>query len=515
MPTHRPTLVLAGAALVLFGLLPLAVMAWRITGDVGALQRLIDGRTLSLLGRTVLLGSGVVALALLVGVPFGYLVARTDLPGRNLWGALAWVPLLLPPLIMGMSWTVLAPMRGAPMTIWILGLGHFPLVATFVAKAARRIDRRQVEAARMVGGWSAQWRMEWPLIAPAAVLGATLAFVFAINDFAVPDYVSSVGPKFNVYADEVFATWQVDQKDAEAVSTALPLIALTLAALSLALFMRRRGSLASLAGGFERPPLLRLGRAKIPALVFALGLLSVAVFLPVGQLLNEAGTGETGWSLGHTAGAFQMALERCRDNLRASILLAAAAATVAVPVALALGHGAARMKRGKWLLAASILPFAAPAILFGIGQITVWNHPLTQSFYAGDGLVIGMLLGRYLAFPVLVVTSAIENVSPRLEEAAAMVGTSPLTRLFRIVAPPILPALAGAWTLVFVFAMRELDAAILVPAANKTVMFRLYNAVHFYRQDYVAALALVTLFVIMVPGLLWRLFGRTKMDVLS
>ncbi|MBL4771732.1 MAG: iron ABC transporter permease [Planctomycetes bacterium] len=515
MPTHRPTLILAVAALALFGLLPLAIMAWRITGDMSALSRLLDARTISLIGRTVLLGSGVVFIALAVGIPFGYLVARTDLPGRGLLSSLSWIPLLLPPLVMAMSWTVLAPMRGAPMTIWILGLGHFPLVATFVAKAARRIDRSQVEAARLVGGWSAQWRMEWPLIAPAAVLGATLAFVFAINDFAVPDYVSSVGPKFNVYADEVFATWQVDQKDAEAVSTALPLIALTLLALGVALFMRRRGSLASLAGGFERPTIMRLGRGKAPAVIFALGLLTVSVFMPVGQLLKEAGTGDTGWSIGHTAGAFSMALERCRDNLRASILLASAAATVALPVAFAIGHGAARMRHGKWLLAASMLPFAAPAILFGIGQISVWNHPLTQDFYTGDGLVIGMLLGRYLAFPVLVITSAIENLSPRLEESAAMVGASPFTRLFRIVAPPILPALAGAWTLVFVFAMRELDAAILVPGANKTVMFRLYNAVHFYRQDYVAALALVTLFVILIPGLLWSLFARKKMDVLS
>ncbi|MEZ6019750.1 MAG: ABC transporter permease subunit [Planctomycetota bacterium] len=172
------------------------------------------------------------------------------------------------------------------------------------------------------------------------------------------------------------------------------------------------------------------------------------------------------------------------------------------------------MRRGRWLLALCLLPLATPAILFGIGQIVVWNHPWSSDFYAGDGLVVGMLMGRYLVFPVLLVTSAIENLSPRLEEAAALVGSGSWTRLFRIVAPPILPALAGAWTLLFVFSMRELDAAILVPAANKTVMFRLYNAIHFYRQDYVAALALVTLFVILLPGLLWTLFARRKMEVL-
>jgi len=521
------------AVLVLFGILPLAMMSTRLGVDPSALGLLGEPRILDLLGRTLLLGLGVVGLCLLLGVPFGYWIARTNVPGAGLWGALVWVPLCLPPLIMGMSWIEVWPhVRGAPMTIWILGLSYFPLVAAFVAKAARRVDRRQIDAARTVGGWSAQWRMEWSLIAPAAFFGATLAFVFAINDFAVPDYVSSVGSKFNVYADEVFATWQAGQKDSRAIATALPLIAMTLGALWIALKLRRGGSLQSVGSGFQAPARMDLGPWRWLVLGGLLLILTASVFLPVGRLFYEAGLpvpiqAQTAagqppaamirppWTLGHTWEAFQTALERCRDNLRASILLAFAAATVALPVAFLLAHAAARSRRGKWILFGSLLPLAAPAILFGIGQIVVWNHPLTQSFYTGDGLVIGMLLGRYLAFPVMALTSAIENLSPRLEEAAALVGTSPMQRMGRIVAPAVLPALAGSWTLVFVFAMRELDAAILVPAANKTVMFRLYNAVHFYRQDYVAALALVTLFVILIPGLLWTLFARRKMEVLT
>ena len=536
MPTPRLAFWPAFGLLLLFGIAPLFVMGLRIGTEPSALAGLLQERTLSLLLRTAGLGAGVVSVSLLIGVPFGYLVARTNLRLRGLWSALVWVPLCLPPLVMGMSWVELAPnLRGAPMTIFILALVHFPLVATFVAKAAKRIDMRQVEAARLAGGWSAQWRMELPLIGPAALLGGTLAFVFAINDFAVPDYVSSVGAKFNVYADEVFATWQVDQQDARAVATALPLILLTLGALFMALRLRRGGSLATLQSGFIAPPMHQLGPWRIPALGFVFSVLTLAIFLPVGRLFYEAGmavpvvtakaggapgglteaVANVGWTLSHTLSAFGTALERCRDNLRASLVFAAMAATCAVPVALALAHFAARSRRGAWMLGLCLLPFAAPAILFGIGQIVVWNHPLTADFYTGDGLVVGMLAGRYLALAVLALTTAVENLSPRLEEAAAMVGVGPLGRLMYIVCPPLLPALAGAWTLIFVFAMRELDAAILVPGANKTVMFRLYNAVHFYRQDYVAALALVTLFLILVPGLLWALFARKRMEILS
>ena len=39
------------------------------------------------------------------------------------------------------------------------------------------------------------------LLLPAALSGACFAFLFAASDFALPDFVSSVGRKFNVYAD--------------------------------------------------------------------------------------------------------------------------------------------------------------------------------------------------------------------------------------------------------------------------------------------------------------------------
>jgi ABC-type Fe3+ transport system permease subunit len=70
--------------------------------------------------------------------------------------------------------------------------------------------------------------------------------------------------------------------------------------------------------------------------------------------------------------------------------------------------------------------------------------------------------------------------------------------------------LVGAGTVVFVFCVRELDAAILVPAANGTALFRLYNAVHFGRDEMVAALALWICFFVLVPGILWSTFAKRR-----
>ena len=124
-----------------------------------------------------------------------------------------------------------------------------------------------------------------------------------------------------------------------------------------------------------------------------------------------------------------------------------------------------------------------------------------------------LLVGRFLAFPTLVGAGAVSSYDPQLEEAAELAGAGPATRMLRIVAPGLLPSLAGGWVMMFVLTMRELDTAILVPAANHTAMVRLFNAVHFGRDDFVAALALLIVFVTLIPGLLWTLLVRRRLEI--
>ena len=330
----------------------------------------------------------------------------------------------------------------------------------------------------------------------------------------MPDFVSSVGRKFNVYADEVFATWQVDGSDSRAVATALPLVVLILAALLPALALRRRGTLATLDSDFVAPRTLALGSWRWPLGLAAWGLITLGALIPVGRMLFEAGGGPTGWSLDKFQAAFAKAVELCRDNLLASLGYSILAATLALPVALVLGHAIARWRHGWFLEMLCVLPLAAPAILFGIGNIAVWNGTWTYAFYTSGGMVVLLYIGRFLAFPTLVSAGAVASLDRELEQAAELAGAGPVRRMTRIVAPALVPSLIGGWVLMFVLAMRELDAAILVPAANDTVMFRMFNAVHFGRDDFVAALALLILFVTIVPGVLWRLFSGKELEVL-
>ena len=616
----RPSRILswpAACAFAVVGLAPLAIMFLRLQEDPAAISALLDERTLGLLGRTTMLGSGAALVALTIGLPFGFLVARTDVLGAGALRTLGVVPILVPPIMLAMTWTMVLETRGPVMCALILGFATFPLVSLFTSRAAERIDARREEAARLVGGLPAVLALDLQLVLPAALGGALLSFIIAINDFALPDYVSAVGRKFNVYAGEVFSAWQVDGKEARAVATALPLVALTILAITPLLLVRRRDQLTTIDGAFETPARIQLGTWRWMATLFCTTVIAVAAILPIGRLAYEAGGGprvfsgvsirRVAWLQGGGAGAnaprpkdagaaqqdlpaatreatveksqnaallsagleprdqpppqvapgamrnravdlaapevaaaiaaregddvsdagggipvflanirsaFARAFELSRESLASSLLIAFLTASICAPLALILGHSARRSPRGALLEVASLLPLVVPATLFGIGTIVLWNREFSARFYDSQGLVVLLFVGRFLGIAVLIVSGAIASYSPRLEEAARLAGAGPISRLFRIVAPGIWPTLVGTWIAIFALSVRELDAAVLVPAANDTAMFRVFNAVHFGRDDFVSALALLVIFAILLPGTLWSLFARARLRFL-
>ncbi len=224
----------------------------------------------------------------------------------------------------------------------------------------------------------------------------------------------------------------------------------------------------------------------------------------------EAG-GARGFGFERLGQSFARAIGHGAD-LQRSLLYAGSAALVSLVPGLVLGHALQRSRASRWLEPLVLAPLAVPAILFGIGCIALWNHPATGAFYSSGFLVVLLLVGRFACLPVLAAAGATAMLDPRLEEAARLAHAGPLRRLVSIVQPALRPSLLGGAALVFVFGMRELDAAILVPAANGTAMFRVYNAIHFGRDDFVAALALLIVFFILLPGILWSAFGRERAE---
>ncbi|HLM17142.1 MAG TPA: ABC transporter permease [Acidimicrobiia bacterium] len=141
--------------------------------------------------------------SVLFGVPLAYVLARATFPGRSLVRALVVLPMVLPPVVGGVALLFAFQRNNGLVGGVIYDLFDFQftfskwgvvLAETFVAMpflvitveaGLRSIDRRYEEAAASLGAgqWMVFRRVTVPMIGPALIAGAALAWARALGEF--------------------------------------------------------------------------------------------------------------------------------------------------------------------------------------------------------------------------------------------------------------------------------------------------------------------------------------------
>jgi spermidine/putrescine transport system permease protein len=210
-------------------------------------------------GNSLFVASIATVVATTLGTMFALAVARGRFPGRRLFDALFYLPVVIPDITMGVSlavffrivfeltqqWTGVTLRPGFATII----IAHIAFNVAFVAIVVRArlatMDPSLEEAAKDLGAndWQAFWRVTFPILAPGVLAGALLAFTLSLDDFVVTFFTAGVGtttlPMF-VYG----LLKQRVPPEINAVSTLMILASIVLIALSLTLQrggLRRRG----------------------------------------------------------------------------------------------------------------------------------------------------------------------------------------------------------------------------------------------------------------------------------
>ncbi|MBZ0215346.1 MAG: ABC transporter permease subunit, partial [Fimbriimonadaceae bacterium] len=203
-----------------------------------------------------------------------------------------------------------------------------------------------------------------------------------------------------------------------------------------------------------------------------------------------------------------------------SLLLSFAAAFVTVAVGLVLVY-ARRMSHSRalhgltWL---SSIGYGVPGTVLAIGVLiplaaldNIFDGWMRTTFHLSTGLLLsGTLFAlvltysiRFLAIPHGAIEAGLGKVSPNLSLVARTLGRSRRQTLFEVDLPLIRPALMTGALLVFVDAMKELPATLLLRPFNfDTLATHIYSFASIERFEDAALPALTIVFAGLVPVVL-------------
>jgi len=366
----------------------------------------------------------------------------------------------------------------------VMSLALWPCVALPAAASLACLGREGREAAILARGrWACLLRVELPAALPAAVIGATLAFVMATAELGVPDLF-----EVNTAARDVLKGFEGSHDYAMAAGRSLPLLALALVAAGGLLFAVRKRGMAALSRDRFLP---------LPAPLWARCYATAVSFLALGSILfglaqNAGGTGAIAKAVSEEYGLVVRSLFLA--------LLSAGAAVALCSAALACVRG----RRGWWVYAGVLGALSLVLLLPG----TAWGLGLLRLRVALGSLgAPGRALAWFLRSPMILVWAGAgraalgagivlgwgrRRVNNELLEAGRAAGL-PAVRQWWLRAGLMRRHVAAALLLGTALALGELGAAVMIaPPGWETLPVRVFSAMHNYHGDVVAALALVT-----------------------
>src|SRR6266480_2782725 len=315
-----PVLILFAAFLCVLIILPMSWLFYYSLVDRSGAFTLDNFRTLVTdpifvdpLITTVILATSSSIICCAFAAPMGWLVARTDIPLKRTIRALVTASFVTPPFLGAIAWELLAApnsgllnqlyrsLTGAeadehlfniyslPGLIFVIACYTFPYVFVLVANALDRIPGELEDASSILGGrtWVTARRVTIPLVLPALLAGALVAFLQAMTLFGSPA-ILALPAGFHTMTTKIWSLFQYPPKLELAAAAAVPLLLLTILLLQAQKFILGRRGYSVVGGKYGTPRRVEMKKWRWAALAFCLAVLLSPVFLPYFALFNAA-----------------------------------------------------------------------------------------------------------------------------------------------------------------------------------------------------------------------------------
>jgi iron(III) transport system permease protein len=488
--------------------------------DASSWSLILRGHTAALAARSVGLAIAVTVAAVVIGVPLAWLTTRSDLPGKRAWAVLLSLPLVIPSYVGAFALLAafgprgllqqmlegpfgvarLPDISGFPGAFISLTLFTYPYVFLLVAAGFRGLDPSLEEAARSLG--QSRWRtfrtVTLPMLRPSIAAGGLLVALYTLHDFGAVSLM-----RFNVFTQAIYLQYKGAFDRTPAAILSLMLIALALIVLVLERRARGRARYHRMGAGSARPlPVVPLEGWRVPALAACTGLAVIAFIGPISVIvfwlvrgLASGGDAVLPW----TAAA---------GSVIASAGGAAVALVAGLPIAILSGRYAGRVSGGAETLSYS--GYALPGIVVALAFV-FFAANFTPALYQSLPLVVVAYTVLFLPQMTEPLRGSLLQVGPRVEEAGRALGRTRGQVFARITAPLISRGAAAGLALVFLTAMKELPATLLLrPTGFETLATRVWTGASVGLYAKAAGPALMLIVICCVP--LYVLARKVEVD---
>ena len=503
----------------------------------------------------MIMATGLAAIAVPLGGMLAFLMVRTDLPGRGWIAPLLLVPIFVSPMVIGFGYVVSMGPVGF-YTLWvkqligvepwnvysftsiviIAGLTHVPHVYLYASSALKSLGSDVEEAARVAGASPLQVMMNvsLPMIMPALAYAAVLVFFLGFEVFGLVLVLGD--PEGHL----VLATYlyKLTNKLGTPSYHLMAAVAVCLVMVTMPLVMLQRWLLksaskyVSIKGKGARQKALPLGNWKWVAFVLLALWLLFTIVMPISGIVLRSFVSH--WGEGVRL-ADVLTLQHFRDILEQpslmrgiwnTILIGVIGGAIAVACYSAIALAMHRKQDGitRFLDYSVLVPRAIPGLLAGLSFL--WVFLFVPSWLDGalkgidNGVALWLsehfipvlrelrstIFSVWLAYSVVwmaygmrLISTALLQVGPELEEAARAVGAqrSQVTR--DVTLPLVKYGLLGAWLMVFLIFEREYSTGVyLLSPGTEVIGAMLVSLWAGGSVDLVAALSFINITLVAV-----------------
>jgi iron(III) transport system permease protein len=437
---------------------------------------------------------------------------RTDLPGRKIFRWMLALPLAVPAYIGGIVHLALLRSRGgyipqllenifgqpvftpSPLGFWgaafILTLFTYPYVYLLSAAAFRSLHASLEEAARTFGRTPLQtlFQVTLPALRPGLAAGALLVALDILAEYGTVALL-----RYETFSSAIFVqlSGRYDRSAASVLSGILVVLAILI--LWGELRLQGRARFTQMESNWRPAPPLVLGRWRLPAFLLALGVVSASLLVPL--LVLTIWTVQAFLDPETLSTVFRTGSQGFGSYVWNSLWSSGLAALVAVLLSLPVALNSVRYpnRLARFISRFCQVGYAIPGVVIALSLVLLVNR-LLPFLYATPLVVVIAYVLRHMPQAVRASESALNQLSPSMEEASRTLGRTSLQTFVQVTLPLILPGLLAGGSLVFLTSLKELPATLLLrPAGFDTLAVRVWMWVAdgFYLQAAPAALLLV------------------------